>query len=41
MEIYPGAAQDVWKIVRKQGGLSKLQNGLEKLGLKGPDFYAV
>lgn len=35
MEIYPGAAQDVWKIVRKQGGLSKLQNGLEKLGLKG------
>ena len=35
MEIYPGAAQDIWKIVRKQGGLSKLQKGLEKLGLKG------
>ncbi|MGH7274392.1 MAG: DUF429 domain-containing protein, partial [Nitrospiria bacterium] len=35
MEIYPGAAQDIWKIVRKQGGLSKLRKGLEKLGLKG------
>jgi len=35
IEIYPGAAQDIWKIVRKQGGLSKLRKGLEKLGLKG------
>lgn len=35
IEIYPGAAQDLWKIVRKQGGLSKLRRGLEKLGLKG------
>lgn len=35
IEIYPGAAQDIWKIVRKQGGLSKLRHGLEKLGLKG------
>jgi predicted nuclease with RNAse H fold len=35
IEIYPGAAQDVWKIARKQGGLSKLRRGLEKLGLKG------
>ncbi len=35
IEIYPGAAQDIWKIVRKQGGLSKLRLGLEKLGLKG------
>lgn len=35
IEIYPGAAQDIWRIVRKQGGLSKLQKGLEKLGLKG------
>ena len=35
VEIYPGAAQDIWKIVRKQGGLKKLANGLEKLGLKG------
>ncbi len=35
IEIYPGAAQDIWKITRKQGGLSKLRRGLEKLGLKG------
>ncbi len=33
IEIYPGAAQDVWKIARKQGGLQKLRRGLEKLGL--------
>jgi predicted nuclease with RNAse H fold len=35
IEIYPGAAQDIWGIVRKQGGLSKLRKGLERLGLKG------
>jgi hypothetical protein len=35
IEIYPGAAQDIWKITRKQGGLLKLHRGLEKLGLKG------
>ena len=35
IEIYSGAAQDIWKIVRKQGGFKKLQKGLEKLGLKG------
>jgi predicted nuclease with RNAse H fold len=35
IEIYPGAAQDIWKIARKQGGLSRLRRGLEKLGLKG------
>jgi predicted nuclease with RNAse H fold len=35
IEIYPGAAQDIWKIVRKQGGLSRLRRGLDKLGLKG------
>jgi len=35
IEIYPGAAQDIWTINRKQGGLSKLQRGLERLGLKG------
>ncbi|MDP2207966.1 MAG: DUF429 domain-containing protein [Bacteroidota bacterium] len=35
IEIYPGAAQDVWGIPRKQKGLSKLRKGLEKLGLKG------
>lgn len=35
IEVYPGAAQDIWKIARKQGGLSKLRRGLEKLGLRG------
>jgi predicted nuclease with RNAse H fold len=35
IEIYPGAAQDIWEIPRKQGGLAKLRRGLEQLGLKG------
>ncbi len=35
IEIYPGAAQDIWEIPRKQGGLAKLRLGLEQLGLKG------
>jgi predicted nuclease with RNAse H fold len=35
IEVYPGAAQDIWKIARKQGGLAKLRRGLEKLGLRG------
>jgi uncharacterized protein len=35
IEIYPGAAQDVWKIARKQAGLPKLRRGLEELGVKG------
>ncbi len=35
IEIYPGAAQDIWKIGRKQKGLAALRRGLEKLGLKG------
>jgi predicted nuclease with RNAse H fold len=35
IEIYPGAAQDIWGIPRKQGGLAKLRRGLEQLGLKG------
>lgn len=35
IEIYPGAAQDIWKIVRKQRGLKELEKGLQKLGLKG------
>jgi uncharacterized protein len=35
IEMYPGAAQDVWCISRKQNGLPKLRRGLEKLGLKG------
>lgn len=37
IEIYPGAAQDVWKIPRKQKGLWRLRRGLEKQGLKGLD----
>jgi uncharacterized protein len=35
IEIYPGAAQDLWKIARKQHGLSKLRRGLEKIGIFG------
>jgi len=35
IEIYPGAAQDVWKIARKQDGLHSLRRGLEGLGVKG------
>jgi predicted nuclease with RNAse H fold len=35
IEVYPGAAQDIWHIGRKQDGLSKLRKGLEKLGVKG------
>lgn len=35
IEVYPGAAQDIWKIPRKQGGLTLLRKGLEKLGIKG------
>lgn len=35
IEVYPGAAQDVWKIPRKQQGLPKLRRGLETLGLIG------
>ena len=37
IEIYPGAAQDVWKIPRKQEGLSKLRLGLQRLGIRGLD----
>jgi hypothetical protein len=35
IEVYPGAAQDIWHTGRKQDGLSKLRKGLEKLGVKG------
>jgi len=35
VEVYPGAAQDIWNIGRKQDGLSKLRKGLERLGIKG------
>lgn len=34
-EAYPGGAQDVLGIVRKQQGIEKLRNGLEALGLEG------
>ena len=37
IEMFPGAAQDVWGIARKQDGLAKLRRGLEKLGLCGLD----
>ncbi len=33
IETYPGAAQDIMKIPRKQHGLSKLKAGLEKFGV--------
>ena len=35
LEAYPGGAQDVLGIPRKQRGLEKLKAGLENLGLKG------
>jgi hypothetical protein len=35
IEVYPGGAQDVLGIPRKQRGLDKLRNGLEQLGLAG------
>jgi predicted nuclease with RNAse H fold len=35
VEVYPGAAQDIWKIGRKQDGLLRLRKGLQRLGVKG------
>jgi predicted nuclease with RNAse H fold len=35
IEVYPGGAQDVLGIPRKQQGLEKLGNGLKKLKIKG------
>jgi len=35
IEVYPGGAQDILKIPRKQHGLSGLKLGLEKQGIKG------
>ena len=35
IEMYPGAAQDVWKTGRKQDGLPTLTRGLRKLGVTG------
>ena len=35
IEVYPGGAQDVLMIPRKQRGLKGLRTGLEKLGIEG------
>jgi hypothetical protein len=35
IEVYPGAAQDIWHIGRKQDGLPKLRKGLQNLGVRG------
>jgi hypothetical protein len=35
IEVYPGGAQDILKIPRKQQGLHKLRSGLKKLQIKG------
>lgn len=35
IEVYPGGAQDILGIPRKQQGLDKLRSGLEKLGIVG------
>jgi len=37
VEVYPGAAQDIWNTGRKQDGLPELLKGLRKLGVKGLD----
>jgi predicted RNase H-like nuclease len=33
--MYPGGAQDVWKVRRKQYGLGHLRRGLRRLGIGG------
>jgi len=35
IEVYPGGAQDILKIPRKQHGLRRLKASLEKQGIKG------
>lgn len=35
IEVYPGGAQDVLGVPRKQRGIDKLKDGLERLGLEG------
>jgi hypothetical protein len=35
IEVYPGGAQDVLGIPRKQRGLDRLRAGLKKAGVKG------
>lgn len=37
IEVYPGGAQDILGIPRKQRGLQKLRAGLEEYGIKGLD----
>jgi uncharacterized protein len=35
IEAYPGAAQDLWQIPRKQAGTEHLRRGLIRLGVRG------
>jgi predicted nuclease with RNAse H fold len=35
IEVYPGGAQDILGIPRKQHGLGRLKAGLEKAGVRG------
>jgi predicted nuclease with RNAse H fold len=35
VEVYPGGAQDVWRIPRKQHDLAALRRGLVRLGVRG------
>ena len=35
IEVYPGGAQDILGIPRKQQGLKNLREGLEMMGIKG------
>jgi hypothetical protein len=35
IEIYPGGAQDIWKIPRAKRGLEALRSGLESMGIRG------
>jgi hypothetical protein len=37
LEMYPGAAQDILNIPRKQHSMVRLRHGLERLGLRGID----
>jgi len=37
IEVYPGRAQDILGIPRKQRGIQKLRAGLEECGIKGLD----
>jgi predicted nuclease with RNAse H fold len=37
LEIYPGGAQDIWKIPRAKHDLEGLRAGLQRLGIKGLD----